>query len=286
MTTINRRITTRAEVEAVRNEREGPTLDYKGDVDPAEWWELAKDVAAFANHLGGVLLVGAFEDKATRTPNIAGLDPARVADIKRAYENIARDRCRPSPVAVPHVIPWDNGKELLAVNVEAYAAALVGAQFYEPDKNGKPQGANAWQFPVRVDDDNVPLTPETMAMYMNAHVRRVLVLLHTIPEKDYDRVYITHTRKGFDSAHNTLVGNYVPEHVRLRDFSIETNAVHFWMKGTLHVAVPLDDVEAVWHDDQLSRWFIAVSGQLQTWISLRDDDGQTGERGLYLRARL
>ncbi len=255
---INRRITTRAQVEATHDEREGPTLDYKGDVKPQHWWELAKDVAALANHVGGVLLVGAFENPATRCPNLAGLAPDRIADIRRAYEHIARDRCRPSPVAVPHVIPWKDGREMLAVNVEAYPNALVGAQFYTLNGSGEPEGANAWQFYVRVDDDNVPLTPEVMPMYMNAHVRRVLVLLESIPGEHYSKVCVVHQAPGVRT---------LPEPVTLLDFSAKANAVHFRLRSGLNLCVPLDDVQAVWRDDSGGvEWYMGVSGFLDTWF--------------------
>ena len=256
MTVINRRVTARADVEPLRTEREGPTLDYKGDVDPAEWWELAKDVAAFANHIGGVLLIGAHEDKVTRFPNLIGHDPAHIADLKRAYDNIGRDRCRPAVIATAHVIPWDNGKELLAVNVEAYPAALVGAQFYALDTNSKPQSANAWQFPIRVDDDNVPLTPETMPMYMSTNIRRALVLLHSIPADAYARVHVAHSLT--DPSNGRV---FFPEPVTLRSFGIATNSVNVLFRGHL-VSVPLDDVDAVWTDDLGMAWYLGVKGQL------------------------
>jgi len=42
-------------------ERRQYVVDFKATVDPTKWWELAKDMAAFANALGGVILVGVKE---------------------------------------------------------------------------------------------------------------------------------------------------------------------------------------------------------------------------------
>ncbi len=79
------RIAARDDVERLRTAQEGATLDYKFRVEADEWWELAKDIAALANHLGGVLLVGV-DETAEGTGSSAGsrsygsLDDAPVVD--------------------------------------------------------------------------------------------------------------------------------------------------------------------------------------------------------------
>lgn len=123
---------------------EGPTIDYKGDADPAEWWELAKDIAAFANHLGGVIVVGAYEPDGL--PSIQGLPPEKMRALANAYENVAKERCRPSPLVTCEKIPWSDGREVLAVNVQPHASGLVGARFYALNAKGEKIAANAWQF--------------------------------------------------------------------------------------------------------------------------------------------
>ena len=105
MTVVNRVIASRSDVEALANEVEGEDLDYKGKQSPVEWWELAKDIAAFANHLGGVLLLGAYERSDGR-PNFGGLAPDEVTKLIVAYHDAALKRCQP-PVVISCVrIPW------------------------------------------------------------------------------------------------------------------------------------------------------------------------------------
>lgn len=95
MTAINRHISTRGQIAALAREPEGPTIDYKGDADPAEWWELAKDIAAFANHLGGVIVVGAYEPDGL--PSIQGLPPEKVRALDHWEQRpraVTWPRCR------------------------------------------------------------------------------------------------------------------------------------------------------------------------------------------------
>jgi hypothetical protein len=273
---VNRRITTRGHVDAARTEREGPTLDFKGDVNPAEWWELAKDIAAFANHIGGVILVGAFE-REDRLAEFRGIDPTRAEQLAERYDKVARDNCRPSVIARAHVIPWDDAKAIVAVNVEAYPAALVGSQFYavkdaakdEPEKR-KP--GNAWQFPVRHDDDTSLISPEVMPMYMNANVRRTIIMLSQIPAKDY-------TRLNVDAVYDLEGRAFVaPISAALRNFSIDTNAADLIVDGHA-LSIPLDEIQTVWRDDIRSEWFIGVSGRVQRVTR------SAGVEIVYLRGR-
>ena len=271
MTTINRRITTPEEVTALATEPEGETVDYKGTAKPKEWWELAKDVAAFANHLGGVVLLGAFE-RPDGVPSLQGLPPDEVKALASAYEEVARDRCRPSPLVTCSRIPWKNGSEMLAVNVQAQLA-LVGAQFYASRKDTKnPDGplvvsaANAWQFPMRVGKDNVPLPLEQAIMHMSAHARRVVILLTSIA--DPKKVKLVWQR------FETKAHVYPPFACTLQDFSVECNVARFAVDGYLHpVSIPLDDIEAAWTDRD--GWAVRVSGffenssqtGIQTYVS-------------------
>lgn len=76
MATIDRRIATADEVRALATEQEGETLDFKAIAHADQWWELAKDLAAFANHLGGVNL-SARASSLTDCRSSAGFRPTR-----------------------------------------------------------------------------------------------------------------------------------------------------------------------------------------------------------------
>lgn len=256
MATINRRIESAADVAALATEPEGETIDYKGTANDKEWWELAKDVAAFANHLGGVVLLGAYE-RADGLPELRGLPPAEVAALSLAYELVARDRCRPSPVVTCSRIPWDGGNEMLAVNVQAYLG-LVGAQFYASRKDGRDptaplvvSAANAWQFPMRVGKHNPPLPLEQATMHMSTHARRIVILLSTIA--DPRRVKLVWQRYENQSHVSP------PFACVLQNFSVEDNVARFAVDGYVDpVSIPLDDIEAAWADRDC--WAIRVSG--------------------------
>jgi predicted HTH transcriptional regulator len=81
-------------------------IDLKQEVgDPRNYQEMAKDVAAFANASGGVILVGAIEDRARRI--VARYSPMERDLAKRvcdAFNHATRDLCSPKPVINPLII--------------------------------------------------------------------------------------------------------------------------------------------------------------------------------------
>jgi len=260
MTAINRRITTRADVEATANEPEGETIDYKSVADASEWWELAKDIAAFANHLGGVILVGASEQP-NGLPNHHGLPPAKVAELVHAYDMAGRDKCRPSPLVTCDPIKWDNGREILAVNVAAYAGGLVGARFYELNSMGAPQPADAWQFHMRVGKHNSPLPLEQAIMHMSSQARRTAIFLSAIGEGQKIKLAL---RRG--------KGVQIPWDAVLARYSIAENFAEIKLTGEMYSThgIPFEDIEAVWLGGD-SFWHVRISGFFHPWT---DKDGQ------------
>ncbi|MBK6940906.1 MAG: ATP-binding protein [Planctomycetes bacterium] len=80
---------------------ENETLDFKCAFSDREdrAFEMAKDVAAFANSVGGTILVGACEDRDTRTLRIyKPLDAQMAAHAEREYEAAIRALCKPVPL--------------------------------------------------------------------------------------------------------------------------------------------------------------------------------------------
>src|SRR5262249_19703085 len=122
-------------VELLLHAHERTTLDFKtvydlSDLDKQDTrFELAKDIAALANNVGGTLLIGAVEDR--RTSHIARFDsvqnPARM--LKAIDE--ANGFCLPVPLAQGVIVELDPDEQqrilrrsgvqqevtLLAVNV-------------------------------------------------------------------------------------------------------------------------------------------------------------------------
>ncbi len=254
MTVINRVIASHADVEAVAREAEGEDLDYKETQDPAKWWELAKDIAAFANHLGGVILLGAVEEP-DGLPDLKGLPPGVVTTLQNAYYDAALKRCQPPALIACVRIPWDDGKEMLAVNVQARADGIIGAQFWTPNKGGKLEATNAWQFPLRVVRDNQPMPLEQAMLHMSSRTRRAAILLEGIPEAERAAVQFLYIvpSEGRPYRLEAKIGR-VEVAKNMLPFSVANSGI-----TVVHSQfMPLDDVDTVWEAG--GRWTIRVTG--------------------------
>ncbi len=146
---------------------ETDTLDFKGKMDrrdeKPDYPELAKDIAAFANAHGGVILVGAYEDKPNgRLGVIKGLaSDADVKEVRDAYSKAATEFCSPSPVTDSKVIPHSSGK-VIAVNVWPFPGQAVGV---------REEGYERWAFPWRSHIETKYLMPEQLPMLMIPELR-------------------------------------------------------------------------------------------------------------------
>jgi hypothetical protein len=233
-------------------------LDFKGFADAKEWWELAKDIAAFANYLGGVILVGAAEN-ATGAADLCGIPAAAAQELKEAYEKASRDKCLPRPLVTvcslePPEIP---GRCVLAVNVEPVPDQLVGAMFYGINKLGQPVSSDAWRFPVRIGKDNVSVAPDRIPMFIDAHVRRTAIRLSSIPRGAAPLLVWRRPSNQFDESpvREMIVGLDI-------DLTANVFRARRVIDGGEHpFSVPLDDVEAVWEETQ-GNWRIRVTGWL------------------------
>jgi hypothetical protein len=143
----------------------------------------SKDVAAFSNHRGGTLLIGAKETATTsQLECYVGLDLAAAAAVRSAYSTAVRDRCQPLPQFdfEEYVHPDDDTKRVVAVNVWP-SLLLIGVRV-DAHKPAEGYGGVSWVYPVRSGTDAVFLQPSQLAMYMTPHVRRVAVMLSRIPK--------------------------------------------------------------------------------------------------------
>jgi len=165
-------ITTPSEIPPIGT-LERSTLDFKARPDTRgdAAYERAKDMAAFANALGGTILVGC-ADTSDRLTAYLPLAPADTTTTRRHYEEAARDLCVPAPVIVPHEIGWESGV-IVAINVRPYPDRVIGVR-----KAGRP---DVYTFPLRQMTRTIFLKPEQIAMYSDPRVRRALVLLRAIP---------------------------------------------------------------------------------------------------------
>ncbi len=156
-----------------------------GDAPP-DRAELAKDVAAFANRIGGVIIYGA-KEKGGFLDSYRELEPGEVTALRTASSEAVSNFCSPPPMFDPHPIPVRAGF-VVAINVWPFAGQAVGVR---RAKNGE-----EWSFPLRTGKDCRHLRPEQLPMLMIPQLRRVVALLYSIPQ-------------GAQIKHNSSSGNFL-----------------------------------------------------------------------------
>lgn len=150
------------------------TLDIKKEIlPPFNPFELAKDVAAFANVAGGVILVGAAEDR--RRGTVGRYFPMPDADakaIRDAFSEAVRDLCSPVPVVNAEILARDAGF-VLAVSVWPFPGQAIGVL--------REKEPRTYAFPMRVGVDTTWLYAEQLPMLMVPSLRRIAILVDAIP---------------------------------------------------------------------------------------------------------
>lgn len=224
-------------------------LDFKRTVSADNTFEMAKDVAAFANGLGGVLLVGAVEDPTNlRLGRYAPLSESEAAQVARAYEHAVRDRCRPQPLHQVIRLPKGSGF-VVAVNVWPFPGQPVGV--------GKDGGASAttFAFPVRCGVDTVYLSPDQLPMFIDAKARRIAILLGSIlPDRRAVKLILRWA--------NAISATSVDARLEWSDLhdAMQSNTVWFTVQSSDHrFSIPLDYIESVWQHDSGGKWTVATT---------------------------
>lgn len=215
---------------------EGTFFDLKREMDPAKRFEMAKDIAAFANRLGGCIVLGA-EEESNRIKAYNPLSEGLVAKLETAFSEALGSRCSPRPIVHLRRFPKGAGF-VLVVNVEPYLGQVVGVSIKGAASDGF--GGDAYVFPVRTVKDTEWLLPEQVPMFSIPHVRRAAILLGDIP--DGSSVRVVHRKlggQGFFQMQMTFKG--VDE---------RANAVK--LDGTVY---PLDQVRTVYKN--AANWIIS-----------------------------
>ncbi len=238
-------ISTAADLPAVHASREQIALDFKQELsDPAVKFELAKDVATFANAAGGVILIGAVEDRHRR--RLGRYQPMTEREAKRVceeFEQATKERCYPKPLIDPVPIPRGEGF-VVAVNVWPYPTQAVGVGAVGDLKDG--YGGPTYVFPVRVGTHCQYLTPDQLAMLMLPHHRHVSILLNQI-EHDAE---ITIVR----SPKTTVL----KKEVRPMENVLRVE----WVNNAVEINIPIDGIESVWKD-HAAGWSMLLKGTLR-----------------------
>jgi predicted HTH transcriptional regulator len=115
-----------ADLPAIGTTCERSDVDFKTGVNPKDEIELAKDVAALANTVGGSVVIGA-STQGSRLTGYPGLAASLASVIPDAYEKAAKDRCRPAPKLASQVTSTSSSNaSVVVINVWPAALAPIG----------------------------------------------------------------------------------------------------------------------------------------------------------------
>lgn len=230
-------------------------------------FEIAKDLAAFANALGGTVLVGVSEksdELGRKTGRIESFVPAQDEQALIKVATVAaRDLCRPSITVEPEVIkmsvaeqgqlvskPLSRDTVLIAFNVHPLLASPAGVAACDASGARIP---DAYRFPLRFLEGTKWLHPEELAFHMNSHERRMYLLLAGLPR---DRAVLAWDK----GEGKTVSGAKRP--VRIADLDAERSIVKLELSPQIVACVPLTFVSAVWLDEN-DQANIDVNGALK-----------------------
>jgi len=213
-------------------------------------FECAKDVAAFANAFGGVILVGAKESATGRVEKYSPISSEDAARLATIYSHAVRDNCLPKPIHKVETIAVDGG-HVIAVNVWPFIGQPIGVRVKD--------ASTAYRFPLRSGKDTIFLTPDQLHMFMLPQLRRVTILLEGIPPEDRNAVWIK--GDGFPNGINVELLDVKPLQNVFRFAMIQPLAPQGSQRDVR--ALSLDDVDSVWRTEA-GRWFIRCPrGDLQ-----------------------
>lgn len=222
---------------------EHATLDLKVRVDLNKSVHLAKDVAAFANHLGGTLIIGAHEESG-RVKEYVPLAEDEANKTQDAFSKAVAQRCSPRPI-----IEFDRYAEgagfVLTVLVYPTLNSPVGVKAKCDGNDGGFRG-DAFLFPVRSGSDSIFLLPEQLSMYMLPEVRRVAILLEPIPQ---NQIVFVHEMQLINGV--LVSGSPVDKYFQRLDVTANSLVLEDRTSGrkTAEVTIPIDGVRSVWQSD-------------------------------------
>jgi len=246
--------------------------------DRTKSFEMVKDVCAFANHLGGTIVVGAQEHTGERKGQIAAFVPLvkpTPGELVKEVDRVIRLYCLPVPIANAVIVELDAtqvkavlGREagsatIVAINVEpaldtpvgclacvehSRACSRGGGQACDCAGNAVP---DAWRFPIRAIEGTDLLRPDQIARRMNVIERRALLQLHAVQDEEQILVW-------FNSG-TSFQRRAIPCRVSALDptmmvFVLELVAI----VDAPRAEVPLVFVRAVWRSS--GGWNVAIDG--------------------------
>jgi len=218
--------------------RESASLDFKEQgygKNESESCEAARDVAQFANHLGGTIILGAKENKGSLKEYVDVVD---IEDHRTRIRDICAARIEPSVSIEPVEIDC-GGKKVLAINVSP-SIFIVGVRI----------STNRYEFPIRRNDRKDFLTLQEVAM-MGTPERRGLLLLESIPQVSRGKLRID--------------AEEIPVRFDQLKWQLEDIGKGYakFQVDNLTVYVPLAFVEAVWPSDSYGEYTITIKARFR-----------------------
>ncbi len=211
-------------------------LDCKARYDDGDKrrFEMAKDVAAFANANGGRLLIGSVEQGGLLTRHV-GLLRAEALKTRRDIEEAVRDWIRPSPVVdFPEPVPIDDDNVVLIVDVQPVPGQAVGVRV------GRDDGAS-WVFPVRVGTQTVRYSPEQLVLLMDVALRRKVQLLSAAKASGKSLKVESAVSVTSRNASTRV------DHVEVEEIDERSNSMRI-VSGDASIWISLDLISSVWRE--------------------------------------
>jgi len=248
-----------------RGSSERHDLDFKAYASKERLAEHGKDIAAFANTLGGTILVGAAEVGGTLS--FAGVSSEQSnptikqtpGEVVRYYEQAAQTMCMPRPHVETVVLRYGE-VELVAINVEPYVGVIATKAYVDgPDKSLRVV-ERAWRYPYRVGSQTEFYDPGELWMYSDPSVRRATILLSQIPDNAI--VWVSYEELLQRGQTQRIPTRRVAEGLVLEE---SKNRVTMEILKS-RVAVPLRDIRDVWPEVEAYNrpvWSISVGGTFQ-----------------------
>jgi len=253
-------------VDTLRGVHKKTTMDLKERYDienDATKFEIAKDMCAFANALGGTILVGAIEGrddagrKNGRIQQLKGVEAA-IKLVKLATKANS-ELCRPLLVFEHAEIVLDVAQQVAIIERQPSGGTItVVALNVHPLVNGPagchPFGSNgakiadAYRFPVRTGEGTRFLVPEELSFHMNSHERRMYLLLTQVPDK--------HPIKLWDHERSLELSPASYEILKVDGENMTLTVMN--LHKHVDAEIPLMFVRAVWKTS--AGWNVAVQG--------------------------
>jgi hypothetical protein len=246
-------IRSKEDLEKIKPNQENFWCDFKQRIGNTPDFELAKDVAAFVNALGGTLLIGAVEIK-ERFSHFTPLNKADALQTQEKYEDAVDKRCIPKPLVDIIIIENVKGKDgnkgcVVAVNIFPFPGQMIGVKMKGDSKDDF--GGDGYRFPIRFSNQTTYLEPNQFSMFMLPELRRKIILLSQINKND--TVFIYHLNEHGNRTQNMY------KYIKINEFS---NNVEFSLAGTKKLFLPIDAISLIYKYDQ--NWIIQVDGKVET----------------------